>query len=86
MPVDATRILMFLIFMTCTLTYLACWILAYRRTKDIGNLGQQALALNMWWFTNGDLLPKEDDHLRYKAMFSLSALWCSIGAFFWFVE
>ena len=68
MPETVLRILLFG-FVSITITaYLFFWIRAYQEVPRREEWSQQASALQPWWFLDKKLLPKDQDHLRIKAM------------------
>ncbi len=53
------------------LGYLASWVHAYHRVENLEKWKQQMAALQPWWFLDKNLLKKEFDYIRKKAIIYL---------------
>lgn len=56
--------------------YIVSWVQAYHKVENIDKWPKQMEALNPWWFLSANLLNKEHEHIRYRAikLFVLFAL------------
>ena len=66
--------------------FLITWAQAYSKIENIHKWSRQITALQPWWFLNSEMLSKENEYLRIRALIFFGLYMGALFALWWLSE